>query len=59
MLSLKLRGPRRRDHRGLRDPAGRFTDCRIRAAVRAQHSQFAAGQRGEFGELHWKLGHAV
>jgi hypothetical protein len=30
-------------------------DCSIHAAVRAQHSQFAAGQGGEFGELHCKL----
>jgi hypothetical protein len=29
------------------------------AAARAGHSQFSGGQRGEFGELHCKLGHAV
>jgi hypothetical protein len=27
--------------------------------VGAQHSQFAAGQGGEFGQLHCKFGHVV
>jgi hypothetical protein len=33
----------------------RDLDRRVRSAVRAQHSQFAAGQGGEFGQLHCKL----